>query len=435
MHTSSHAKSPRPRLRLLTCLASLASALSLASCTSATHETPLISPSTEATARVHTDPSPTPTPTATASRLSILAGGDILLHLSVNEAARSGDTYDYTPLFAGISPWIEGADLALCGLEVPIVPPGEKPSNYPMFGSPAQIATSLKTLGWDGCALATNHSMDRGFAGVTSTLDTLDAAGLGHAGTARTEEESHLITFYTLQAGGRNVKIAHLSATTLTNGIPIPAKAPFSWNVVGPLGHRSIDDLVADARAAREAGADLVVLSMHWGTEYVSQPIEEQKDIAAQLAASGAIDLVFGNHSHVPEPVAKIDGGPGDNGMWVVWSMGNMISGQTIENHGYRVTTGLLTTATVDVPPEGSAHVSNLEWTAITQDTRTDHLFVLSDLLAGNSSEGMSLTPAQIQARADVTYPLMAADGSVERTTAPTPASTLISVTKEAVRR
>ena len=91
---------------------------------------------------------------------------------------------------------------------------------------------------------------------------------------------------------------------------------------MGDLGLRSVDDIIEDARAAREAGADLVVVSMHWGTEYVSEPIEEQTVIADQLATSGEVDLVLGNHSHVPEPVQKIDGGPNGAGMWVVWSMG-----------------------------------------------------------------------------------------------------------------
>ncbi len=375
---------------------------------------------------------PSPTTTATPSTLTILSGGDILLHLSVNEAARSGDTLDYTPLFSAIQPWIEGADLALCALEVPIVPPGEEPSNYPNFGAPPEIAHSLKAMGWDGCALATNHSMDRGFAGVVSTADTLDAAGLGHHGTARTAEEAELIQYYTLESGGREVTVAHLSATTLTNGIPLRQDEPWSWNVVGELGLRTVDDLIADANRARDGGADLVVVSMHWGTEYVSEPIEEQTTIANQLAASGAVDLVFGNHSHVPEPVARLEGGPDGQGMWVAWSMGNMISGQTIENHGYRVVAGLMTTATVEVPAEGPAHVTNLEWTAVTQDERTDHLFILNDLMQGGADlPGLSLSASEIQARADVTYPVMSADGSTERTIAPTPQSTLTTVEKK----
>jgi putative capsule biosynthesis protein capA len=374
--------------------------------------------------------SPAPT-TATgapqaASSFTIVSGGDILLHMSVNQAARAGSGYDYTQLLAGIRPWIEGADLALCALEVPIVPPGEKPSNYPAFGSPPQIADSLKALGWDGCALATNHSMDRGFPGVVSTVDNFDRVGLGRHGTARTGEESTRIQYYKVRSGGRDVVVAHLSATTLTNGIPLPKGAEWSWNVVGSLGRRSVGDLVEDARRARRQGADIVVVSMHWGTEYVSQPTAEQTAVGDQLAKSGQIDLVFGNHSHVPEPVAKLAGGPGGRGMWVVWSMGNTISGQTVQNHGYRVMAGLMTTATVDVPAKGSARVSNLEWTAIAQDERTDRVFQLSRLTSGERPASMTLSPAEIASRAKATYPVMGADGSKERVTPPTPRAQLI---------
>lgn len=402
----------RQRMKATRALAAAALFVAASACAGGRGADPPRSPTTRTA-------SPAPT-TATgapqaASSFTIVSGGDILLHMSVNQAARAGSGYDYTQLLAGIRPWIEGADLALCALEVPIVPPGEKPSNYPAFGSPPQIADSLKALGWDGCALATNHSMDRGFPGVVSTVDNFDRVGLGRHGTARTGEESTRIQYYKVRSGGRDVVVAHLSATTLTNGIPLPKGAEWSWNVVGSLGRRSVGDLVEDARRARRQGADIVVVSMHWGTEYVSQPTAEQTAVGDQLAKSGQIDLVFGNHSHVPEPVAKLAGGPGGRGMWVVWSMGNTISGQTVQNHGYRVMAGLMTTATVDVPAKGPARVSNLEWTAIAQDERTDRVFQLSRLTSGERPASMTLSPAEIASRANATYPVMGADGSKER--------------------
>ena len=413
----------RQRMKTTRALAAAALFVAASACAGGRGADPPRSPTTRTA-------SPAPT-TATgapqaASSFTIVSGGDILLHMSVNQAARAGSGYDYTQLLAGIRPWIEGADLALCALEVPIVPPGEKPSNYPAFGSPPQIADSLKALGWDGCALATNHSMDRGFPGVVSTVDNFDRVGLGRHGTARTGEESTRIQYYKVRSGGRDVVVAHLSATTLTNGIPLPKGAEWSWNVVGSLGRRSVGDLVEDARRARRQGADIVVVSMHWGTEYVSQPTAEQTAVGDQLAKSGQIDLVFGNHSHVPEPVAKLAGGPGGRGMWVVWSMGNTISGQTVQNHGYRVMAGLMTTATVDVPAKGPARVSNLEWTAIAQDERTNRVFQLSRLTSGERPASMTLSPAEIASRANATYPVMGADGSKERVTPPTPRAQLI---------
>lgn len=410
-------------------LAALGSVMVLAACSSTA---PVGSPSPLSdAASTQAVEDPTPSPTAEPSTLTILSAGDVLLHLSVNDSAWNGETYDYTPLFAYVRPWIEGADLALCSMEVPIVPPGDVPSGYPLFAAPPEITRSLKDLGWDGCAVANNHSMDKGFEGIVATADAFDAAGLGWHGIARTADEAKQIQYYTLESGGRTVTVAQLASTTLTNGIPLREDEPWAWNVIGDLGLRTVDDIIADARRAREAGADLVVLNQHWGTEYVSEPIEEQTRIAEQIAASGAVDVIFGNHSHVPEPVTRLDGGPDGAGMWVVWSMGNLISGQTVENHGYRVVTGLMTTATVEVPAEGPARVTNLEWTPVTQDELTDRIFPLHELVEGGQFEYMTLSPEEIQGRADVTYPVMAADGSQERTVAPTPQSTLVAIEKK----
>ena len=409
-------------------LAALGATLALAACSTTANDAPSV-PS--GTANTQDTEEPGSSPAAEPSTLTILSGGDILLHPSINEAAWTGETYDYTPLFAGVQPWIEGADLALCSLEVPIVPPGDVPSGYPLFAAPPEIVYSMKAMGWDGCAVANNHSMDKGFEGVVSTADTFDAAGMGFHGIARTAEEAKQIQYYTLEAGGRTVTIAHLASTTITNGIPLREDEPWSWNVIGEFGLRSVEDVIADARRAREAGADLVVLSQHWGTEYVSEPIDEQIEIADKIAASGTVDLIFGNHSHVPEPITRLEGGPDGKGMWVVWSMGNLISGQLAELNGYRVVAGLMTTATVEVPAEGPAHVTNLEWTVVAKDSVSRHIFLLNELLQGSKPAGLAMDEYEIQSRADVTYPVMEADGSKERTIAPTPHSTLISIEKK----
>lgn len=428
--------------RRITALA--AATLVLAACSDATDreaserlpqdgasETPSVeAPSVEAPS-ADQSPSQSPEPTADPSELTILSGGDILLHLSVTEGARTGpNTYDYAPYYEEITDWIDGADLSICALEVPIVGEDEAPSNYPNFGAPKDLADSLDRIGFDGCAVATNHTMDRGFHGVTTTIEALEESGLGWAGSARSQEEADEIQFYTLESGGRDVKIAHLSATTLTNGIPIPGDHPYSWDVVGELGD-PVSAIIDDAERARELGADLVVLSMHWGTEYVNEPITEQLEIADELAASGEIDLIFGNHSHVPQPVVELEGGPRGEGMWVVWSMGNQISGQTVANHGYRVTTGLMTTATVDVPAEGPATVAKLDWTVVTQDRPAgERLYLLNELLDANYPVGMTMGAQEIRDRADVTYPVMAGSGP-ERTQAPTPSASSITQSRE----
>ncbi|MEK8224989.1 CapA family protein [Oerskovia sp. M15] len=139
---------------------------------------------------------------------------------------RGAERLRLQPLLAGTDAWIAGADLALCHLEVPLTVPGQRPAGYPTFVADAHLAIDLREQGWDGCSTASNHSMDQGESGVVSTLEALDAAGLGHVGTARSEAEAAVPALYVLERAGREIVVAHLSATYGTNGVPIPASAP-----------------------------------------------------------------------------------------------------------------------------------------------------------------------------------------------------------------
>lgn len=361
-------------------------------------------------------PSQTPKPTAKPSQLTLVGGGDILLHMPVNEDARTPTGYDYTGLLSGIHSYISGADLAICGMETSLAPPGEAPSGYPLFGAPDGIVASLKANGWDGCSTANNHSADRGFAQVTHTLDVFDEQGLGHAGTARSAEEGAQTQFFMLRSGGRDVRIAHLSYTNVDNGIPGFADKPWAWNtVMNERATHSIEEIIERSRAARELGADLVVVSFHWGVEYMTSPSADETTAAQQLADSGAIDLVLGSHPHVAQPITKLDGGPDGQGMWIIYSMGNAISNQNpLLEGGINVLTGVLATATIDVPAVGPAHVSNLEWTAITLDRATHHVYLLADLESG--AQVSTITGADLTQRRATINAIM---GTPERTTVP----------------
>lgn len=310
---------------------------------------------------------PTP-PTRPTVEVTVVAAGDVLLHSPVNRSARTEDGgYDFTPLLAPLRPWVAGADLALCHLEVPVAPAGTPPSGYPLFGAPAEIARDLRANGWDGCSTASNHSLDRGLPGLVRTLEALDEAGLGHAGTARSGSEAAAPQVYELDREGRTVRVAHLAATYGTNGLPVPGSAPWSVQLVDTAA------IVEQATRARSAGADLVVVSVHCCVEYVSEPTPEQEAIATGLAASGVVDLVIGHHAHVPQPVELLLGGPGGAGMWVAHGLGNMISNQDAACCSARTDSGLLLTATATVPADGPARVTGAEWTAITVERTGGH--------------------------------------------------------------
>jgi poly-gamma-glutamate synthesis protein (capsule biosynthesis protein) len=369
-------------------------------------------PSTPAEAAKPPTPTPTPEPPEDAV-FTLVAAGDVLLHQPVIAAARTPEGgYDFTPLLTPLAPWIAGADLALCHLEVPIAPAGTAPSGYPMFGAPAEIATALEASGWDGCSTASNHSLDRGGDGVTATLDALDAVGLGHVGTARTPEEAAAPQVYVLYRGDQVIKVAHIAATYGTNGLPIPA--PWRVNLIDAA------TLIQQATAARDAGADVVVASVHCCVEYVSAPTDAQEQLAAQLAASGVVDLLIGHHAHVPQPISLLPGGPLGQGMWVAYGLGNFISNQSAECCTAATDSGLLMTATFRKPFDAPATVVGVEWSGVTVDRGGGYrVYPLSGTVQAGAGAG-EVSAADLATRYSRVIAVVGTE-SAERVTPPTP--------------
>ncbi|MGW3250245.1 CapA family protein [Streptomyces fungicidicus] len=278
-------------------------------------------------ARAHRPAEPgRPAPSATDPRgFTLVASGDVLPHDSIIERARydaGGSGYDFRPMLSGIRSVVDPADLALCHMETVYGADGDY-TGYPLFRSPPEVAAGLAATGYDGCSTASNHSLDDGADGIRRTLDALDRAGVRHAGSARTEAEARTTTV--LRAG--TARVAHLAYTYDTNGLPLPPDQPWAVSLADEAG------IVADARAARRAGADVVVVSLHWGTEWQETPDELQTALARSLTASATggrpdIDLILGTHAHVPQAYEKV------NGTWVIYGMGDQIAGEMTNHEG-----------------------------------------------------------------------------------------------------
>ncbi|MEV7615367.1 CapA family protein [Streptomyces sp. NPDC089799] len=255
---------------------------------------------------------------AGARPFTLVGTGDIIPYPSIIQRAADdagGKGHDFRKILAGVKPIVAGADVALCHHEIPYGRPGGPYTGYPTFKAPHQLADALKDAGYDGCSTASNHTLDAGYEGLARTLENLDRVGIKHAGSARSPEEARTPGWVT--AGG--AKIAQLSYTYGTNGIPLPAGKPWAVNVTDK------DRILADARAARAAGAHVVVLSIHWGTEWQTAPDAQQRELAQALTAARTdglpdIDLILGTHNHVPQPYEKI------NGTWVVFGMGDQVA-------------------------------------------------------------------------------------------------------------
>lgn len=288
---------------------------------------------------------PADTPAPGPASFTVMANGDVLIHntLWVQAAQEGNGRMDFRPQLAGIRKRLSGADLAICHLETTLAPPDGPFGSYPVFATPPTIVAAIKATGYDGCSTVSNHTLDQGFAGVKRTIDGLTTAGLGHSGTARKRSESHEPMIYDVDG----VKVAHLAYATHFNGYSLPAGQPWCCNTL------SAGKVVADARSARAAGAQVVIVSMHAGDENVARPSVEQRRVATRLAASGAVDLVIGNHVHVVQPVEKI------GSMWIAYGHGNLISGQY--ETWPRNREGVTTSFTFTRQPDGTYAITKAE--------------------------------------------------------------------------
>ena len=366
-----------------------------------------------------TVPAQSPTPSASASvggsqdvHFTVGYAGDVLMHMPVMESTPAGSG-DITANIAAETPWVEGLDLALCGMEVPVAPDGVY-SGYPAFGTSTEVVAALARSGWDGCATASNHAADRGEAGVVATLDALDAHGLGHAGTYRSQQDASVpFALYELERGGRTVTVAQISTTMDLNGLEDPTGYSVSLNDIGAI--------TKAAKSARAAGADLVVVHSQLGEEYETTPNDKQVSYAQSLADTGQVDIFFGAHPHVPQPAEKLSGGVGGKGMWVSYSAGNYISNQDEECCAPLSDVGQLVWADVTSHADGSVSVDKLNWHPFTMDLAGGHkIRDLAALHNGEQPAGLGLSKEQIDRRWSL-LTSQVKDASTMATTPPKP--------------
>lgn len=306
-------------------------------------------------------PEPEPEPEPTVATLAVC--GDAMSHMPVTNDALTADgvTYDYRPIMAGAADLVGQADFAVCNLETTL---GEPPySGYPNFRSPAAMAEGLRDTGFDLVLTANNHSLDTRWAGVQSTLDVLDEAGLAHVGTSRTQEEFEN-NIVVADVGG--IDLAFLGYAYGTNGIPLPKDAPYAVNLFNTdyltsMSTLDTEKLAADLAAAQALDTDLVAVMIHWGWEYHTTQNSYQEEIADFLIANGA-DLILGGHSHVLQPfetrTVTLEDGTTREG-FVSYSLGNFISSQT---KPLTDTTAVLTLELTKDPTTGETAVTDCSY-------------------------------------------------------------------------
>lgn len=261
-------------------------------------------------------------------KLSLVMVGDALLHSSLYNDAYQNGTYNFSPQLELIKPIVQNYDLAFYNQESILGGTSLGLSSYPTFNSPQEFGDAMVDAGFNLVSLANNHTMDKGVKAIESSCNYWKTKDVLTAGSYCSGEDADNI-----QVKEKNgIKYALLAYTYGTNGISVPQDKPYLVNLY------SDEKAKADIEKVRDK-VDLLIVSMHWGTEYRSEPTDEQKREAEYLSSLG-VDIIIGTHPHVIEPIAYI------GNTLVIYSLGNFISAQSTSND-YNTIVELMTSVDV----------------------------------------------------------------------------------------
>ena len=260
-------------------------------------------------------PSPTP-PSPVTQKVSLAAIGDVLIHNSVYNDARTKDGgFDFKPMLEAVKGLLVQPDLLVANQES--ITGGEELglSSYPQFNSPFQIGDALQDAGVDMVTMANNHTLDKREKGVLSATAYWDKIGMPYTGAFRSPEDQAKLRL--LERNG--ICFAFLAYTYGTNGIPVPEGKPYLVNLLDPgLMEKEIRD--------SKSRADFTVVSVHWGTEYQEEANNTQRELAQKMADWGA-DVIIGTHPHVLQTIEWVTAADGRRTL-VMFSLGNFLSAQ-----------------------------------------------------------------------------------------------------------
>lgn len=256
------------------------------------------------------------------ANVKLLAVGDVMFHMPQVKAGYMGDgNYDFTDSFKHVKKYISGADISVANFETVTAGNDKKFSGFPQFNSPKETLLGLKESGFDILSTANNHSLDQGKEGILKTLEYIEEYGLKSAGTYKDKEKEFLIE----EKNG--VKLGFLSYTYGLNGLEFYLSEEELAYMVNLIDE---DKIKGDIEAIKKE-VDVVVVSVHWGTEYQREPNEGQIDLGRKMVDWGA-NIVLGSHPHVLQKseIVKKDGK--DN--FIIYSMGNFFSNQRKDTMG-----------------------------------------------------------------------------------------------------
>ncbi len=306
------------------------------------------------------------------SSATVINTGDIMVHSTQLDGAKTANGYDFSAFFKNIKPYVSKADLAVANLEVTFG--GEESGSYkgyPAFNTPDCLADVIKDAGFDLMLTTNNHAYDTGLFGLKRTVDVLKEKGLLYVGTRKSASEKN----YTVQKVN-GIKLG-MTAFSYENKCDTAGRKSLNGNIIAveandlinTFDYDSINDFYSLAEKTienmKKDGAEAIIFYMHWGEEYQLKENVWQDTIAQELCNRG-VDVIVGSHPHVIEPIALLHSENGEHKTVCIYSMGNAISNQRQEIMHPECTTGhtedgMLFYYTFDKYSDGSVTLSSVD--------------------------------------------------------------------------
>lgn len=258
----------------------------------------------------------------------ISATGDVNLDPGyIPELAVEGYEYPWT----GLQGVFATDDLTIVNLECAVSDLGDPEPKAFVFRCDPEALPPMRTAGVEVANLANNHSNDYGTEALLDSVARLDGAGIAPVGAGANSAEAHEPAIF--EINGWTVAVLGFGGVVPTEAWLATEDRP------GIADGDTVETMVAAVRAADEV-ADLVLVTIHWGTELDTEPRPDDRERAEAMIAAGA-DAIFGHHTHRLQPLEMLSGVP------VAWGLGNFVW-PTLSDAGRRTAV-----AQVVIEPDG----------------------------------------------------------------------------------
>ncbi len=343
-------------------------------------------------------PQETTTEVREVGRADLLATGDLMMHLPTVRSGKTDGGYDFSYIYDYIKDYVSAADYAVVNLETTLSgTDGKEYTGYPKFNSPDAVASGAKSGGFDMMLTANNHCYDYSTAGLKRTLSVVQEAGLDTLGTYTDAGAQKYVVkdLNGIKIGMMNYTFAEIDkdpSRPAINGLPTGNDAAglinaFDYEKLGQFYTEVENELTA----MKAAGAEAVVMFIHWGDEYTARVNDRQREIAQKLCDLG-VDVIVGSHPHVVQTMELLQSTKqAEHSTLVLYSMGNFLSNQRADN--IALTTGqsedsLLATFTFVEYSDGTVLLEQVKilptWVLIrgSGNGRTYHILPLDESVA-----------------------------------------------------